>query len=273
MNKKYLLLLMMCAVMVSCKKNKYIDPPPPPVDPVPTVLLKDIVIPNLPSPYYHFEYNSAGKPTLASFASGFAVYNIIYSGGRISEMQNIAINNDRLQYFYDNSGRAILINYVNAGGVVHKRVHLSYDGQMLIKTERELKIGTDFVADKTMTMSYQADGNLQEIAYHLPAIDGLQPESNFTDRFEEYDNKLNTYGFSLLHNDFFDQLILLPGVELQKNNPGKEIRGGDVVHYEVDYAYTYNEKNAPLTQVGAGIILTGPDAGQSFQTNSVFSYY
>jgi hypothetical protein len=39
----------------------------------------------------------------------------------------------------------------------------------------------------------------------------LQPENNFTDRFEQYDDKINTYGFSLLHNNFFDQLILLPG--------------------------------------------------------------
>src|SRR4030095_3842473 len=151
MYKKYLLLLLIAfRLTVSCKKYNDTYVPPPPVDPAQTVLLKDIVIPNLPSPYYHFEYNSAGKPSVASFASSLFAYNLIYSGEKVSEMQSLTVNSDRLQFVYDNSGRAILINYFNAGGVIHKKLHLTYNGQKLISTVRERILGADFVVDKTM---------------------------------------------------------------------------------------------------------------------------
>ena len=58
--------------LFSCKKEKYIPPVSPTPDPViPAVLLKDIEIPNLLSPYYHFEYDTAGGVVFVSFASGF----------------------------------------------------------------------------------------------------------------------------------------------------------------------------------------------------------
>jgi hypothetical protein len=50
------------------------------------------------------------------------------------------------------------------------------------------------------------------------------------DLFEQYDNKVNVDGFSLIHDDFFDHLVLLPGVQLQKGNPGRQtgrMRGSD----------------------------------------------
>src|SRR5690242_13617650 len=69
-------------------------PPPPP--PPPPVLLRDIVLSNLPSPYYHFEYDAAGRVSAASFASDLRVYDVAYDGGRISEMRNtVLVNHDR----------------------------------------------------------------------------------------------------------------------------------------------------------------------------------
>jgi hypothetical protein len=46
--------------LASCKKEQVITEPntPPPSEPERKVLLKDITIPRLPSPYYHFEYNA-----------------------------------------------------------------------------------------------------------------------------------------------------------------------------------------------------------------------
>ncbi|HEX3167771.1 MAG TPA: hypothetical protein VHQ93_15990, partial [Chitinophagaceae bacterium] len=111
-----------------------------------------------------------------------------------------------------------------------------------------------------------------ELTYHYFAFNG-QTDAVFTDRFEKYDNKINVDGFGLLHNEFFDHLVLLPGVQLQKNNPGKETRTGNAENYAVNYIYTYNEKNLPLTKKGNLTILTGNNAGQQFETNSVFSYY
>jgi len=275
MRYKYLLILMLTAGMFSCKKEKgTIDfPTPLPTQHPPMVLLKDIVIPNLPSPYYHFEYDSAGKVSFVSFASDLTRYNVLYSGNKISEMRNnILVNKDRLQYFYDNEGKVVAVKYADSTGEVYKRIIFSYDGQKLIESERQQKEGTGFIIEKTMTFSYYPDGNLKELAYHyLPLV--TQTEATYTDRFEQYDNNINADGFGLLHNEFFDHLILLPGVELQKNNPAKETRIGDGVNYSVDYRYSYNDKNAPLTKIGDLIITNGTDSGRHFQTHSVYSYY
>jgi hypothetical protein len=281
MRYRYLLLFIATIVLFSCKKEKGAifqqSPPPPPPPPdatVPAVLLKDIVIPNLPSPYYHFEYNSDSTISVAAFASDFKKYKVDYTGGRISEMKNnIAGLDERLQYFYDNAGRIIGVNYFDLAGAVSAKVSLTYDGQKLIKLERRRILGAGFVLNKTMTFSYYNDGNLKEIIDHRPAVNGAQDESTTSDRFAQYDNKINVDGFSLIHNDFFDHLVLLPGVQFQKNNPGEEIFTAGENSYQINYTYTYNDKNCPLTKNGDAIFTTGATAGQRFQTSASFSYY
>src|ERR1044071_7189643 len=106
MKSRQLLWTMAFAVIiVSCRKE-HGDPdphtPPPPVS-TKKILLKEINIPRLPSPYYHFEYGPDSLATRVEFGSGFTMYDIIYSGGRISEMRNnIFVNHDTLRYVYDN---------------------------------------------------------------------------------------------------------------------------------------------------------------------------
>gem|GEM_PF-6222740 len=91
----------------------FTPPPPPPPDPVKKVLLKDITIPNLPSPYYHFEYNSDSLVTKVDFASGFSIYDVLYSGNNIAEMRNnIIVNHDTLRYLYDNTGKVFMITFI-----------------------------------------------------------------------------------------------------------------------------------------------------------------
>jgi len=123
-----------------------------------------------------------------------------------------------------------------------------------------------------MTLSYNTDGNLFELTYHYLPING-QTEATFADRFEQYDSMINVDGFSLIHNDFFDHLILLPDVQLQKNNPRKETRTGDGLNYVVNYTYTYNNDNAPLIKAGELTISNGSDAGKKIQIRTTFSYY
>jgi len=77
--------------------------------------------------------------------------------------------------------------------------------------------------------------------------------------------ELNVDGFSLIHNEFFDHLFLLHGVQLQKNNPGKETRTGDGVNYTVDYTYTYDSRNAPLTKKGDLLMLNGATGGTALR--------
>lgn len=278
MRCSYLLFLIATMVLLSCKKENAAPIPPPsdpPTQPAPAVLLKDITIPNLPSPFYHFEYNTAGRVSFVSFASDFNRYDVTYNGDRINEMRNnIIVNKDRLQYFYDNEGRVSSVNVTDSMGLVYKKIYLSYNGQQLIKLEREQKSNPGFITEKTMTMLYHNDGNLFEIRDYRPPnpLNG-QPEFTYIDRFEQYDNKINTDGFILFHNEFFEHLVLLPGIKLQKNNPGRLTRTGDGVNYQIDYTYTYNNMNAPLTKNGDGLWLNGATAGQRFQTHNVFTYY
>jgi hypothetical protein len=271
MRYRYLSLLA-AAVISACGGDLKTTAPPPPQTPA---LLKDVVVDRLPSPYYHFDYDATGRIAGASFASGFRIYQVAYVGDRITELRNNAVGNtDVLKYFYDDLGRVARIDYLDANGQVFTHVNFTYVGQQLTKIERDRLAASSFIIDKTMTFSYYADGNLQEITDHRPAIDGFQPDATTTDRFEGYDSGINVDGFGLIHNDFFDNLVLLPGVILQKGNPARETFSGDgTSNFTVDYTYTYDERNRPLTKSGDAVFSNGPNAGQHFPVVSVFTYY
>lgn len=270
--RQYLLLIVVLELFIACRKREIMPPQPPPT---PAVLVSDIVLERWPSPYYHFEYDSSKKVSLISFASDYNRYDVVYSGDRISEMRNNATENrDRLQYSYNGEGKVDLIKYIDSTGIVYKTVDLFYDGSRLVKLEHARRTAAGFVSEKTITMSYYADGNLMDITYQFVPLEGL-PGGSSTNHFEQYDNKINVDAFSLMKDEGFNHqhLFLLPGVQLQKNNPGKETRTGDGVNYTVDYTYTYNDKNTPLTRKGILLILNTALAGQRSESNSAFSYY
>jgi hypothetical protein len=276
MRPSYSKLLLLTVAVLACSDEPGTTapplPPPPPPPPA-SPLLKDIAIPNLPSPYYHFEYDTTGRVRVASFASGLLTYDVQYVNDRITEMRNVAvISGTRLVYAYDGVGRVSGVRYVDSNGVTFMLVVFSYDGARLTGVERDRLVEGGFIIDKTMTFSYYPDGNLMELTEHRPSIDG-QAETTTIDRFEQYDDKINVDGFSLIHDDFFDQLVLLPGVQLQKGNPARQTHTGDGVNFTVDYGYTYDHRNRPLTKSGDLTVLNGSDAGRRFQTLSVFSYY
>jgi hypothetical protein len=263
--------------MFSCKKEMNPIYPPSPQAPDPksqVVLLKDILEDRLPSPYYHFEYNTDSTISVVSFASDFTRYQVGYDAGRISELTNANLaGSEKVQYFYDNTGKVITVNYLDLAGAVYVKVFFTYDGKKLSKLERQRKLDSDFVVNKIMSFDYYADGNVKNIIDHRPAVPGRQDESTSIQQFEQYDNKINVDGFGLIHNDFFDHLVLLPGVVFQKNNPGKEIFTSVGLNYEANYTYTYNDKSLPLIKVGDVIFTAGPNAGQRFQANTTYSYY
>src|SRR4051794_2234379 len=246
--------------------------PPPPKPAV--VLLKEINIPNLPAPFYHFEYDAAADVTVASFASELRRYAVSYAGGRLNAMQNnIVANQDRLAYTYDDASRVREVRYVDAAGVVFTKLHFDYDGQRLVALQRERILNGVVIPDKTMSFAYDARGNVSEVIEHHPLIAGVQDETTVLDRYEQYDTGINVDAFSLIHTEFFDHLVLLPTVQMQKGNPGRVTRTGDGLNYRVDYTYTYDGQNRPLTKHGEGTIMNGQDTGNSFRTNSLFSYY
>lgn len=269
--------------------SEAVQPPAPQPPPAPTVLLKDVVAHSLPSPFYHFEYNEKGEVTYVSYASDLRKYDIKYESGRIVEMRNnitvilvnpnndtmvTSINRDKLQYVYNNEGVVTAIDITDSTGRAYGKLHFTYDGQKLIKFERERRSGSGFIVDRTLTMSYYGDDNLREIVYHYPATPfNGQIENKAVVRFEHYDDKINTDDFDLLHPEFFDHLVLLPGVKLQKNNPRKETRNGDGDDYTVDYTYSYNGHETPLTKSGEFIYTSGVNAGRILHIRTDFTYY
>jgi len=261
---------------ISCKKDHNpIHHYPPPAQEK-KILLKDITIPHLPSPYYHFGYNSDSLVSRADFASGYTIYDVIYSGNKISEMRNnIIVNHDTLRYVYDNTGKVVMLKFINQSNVLYRLVFFTYQGKLVTKIEWDRKVANvGFLIDRTLTFTYQPDGNVQTINEHRPAHDGIA-EYNALTKFDQYDNKINVDDFSLIHDGIHDHLFLLQGFRLQKNNPRKETFSAGVgqTAYTVNYTYTYNADNTPSLKSGDLLFSDGSQAGQRFQTSTFYTYY
>lgn len=264
--------LMTLVLLSACNKKNddgdIVTPPPPPPPP-PSVFLKDITIPNLPSPYYFFDYDGAGKIIHASHASGDRNYDVLWENGRITEMRNFnAVNKDTLRYTYDAAGKIIVINYIDKNNFNYKRCFLNYNGDKLQQIEWGANVGFGFILDRTMDLTYLADGNLSEMSDHVWPVNG-QTETFKVTKFEQYDDKVNTDDFILVHEGG-NHMLLFPGLRLQKNNPRKVTR---MNFYTIDYTYTYNDKGAVLTKTGDMLFTHGPNQGQRFQTNAAYTYY
>ena len=263
------------AALFACNGESGTTAPTVP-DPTPSpVLLRDVVVSNLPSPFYHFEYDATGRIKFASYASGLTRYDLTYDGaGRLSEMQNnILVNHDRLKYFYDDAGRVSEVRYVDSNGVIFTVVFLTYDGSKLTGLERDRRVEGGFIVEKRMSFSYYPDGNLMDVTEHRPPVEGSQTETTTVDHFDQYDEGINVDGFDLIHDDFFDHLVLLPGVQLQKGNPARQIRTGDGINFSIAYSYDYDVKNRPVAKHGVVTLTNGTDAGKVIPISSTFSYY
>ncbi|HJQ18731.1 MAG TPA: hypothetical protein VJ867_00185 [Gemmatimonadaceae bacterium] len=260
--------LLLAAALAACNSDRGNAPPPPA-----PVRVKDIVLSSLPSPFYHFDYDAAGRITAISYASDLRKYEVTYDGDRILRLTNgVPGNSDQLQYVYDEQGRVALVKYVDDSGVF-TLVFLTYDGARLTGLERDRRVTGGYIIDKTMAFTYDADGNVHQVTEHRPAIDGVQDASTTVDLYESYDQGVNVDGFSLIHDDFFDHLVLLTDVQLQKGNPARITRTGDGLNFVVDYTYAYDDANRPVTKAGVVTITNGAQAGQTTDISTQFTYY
>jgi hypothetical protein len=268
--KHVYLMIVTVFLLHSCKKNRTEPLPPGNV----SLLLKDISYSSLPSPYYYFEYDAAGRVINTRFASGIVLYQVNYTGNAISEIQKTnATNKDRLVYTYDN-GRPSLIKYIHVNGEIYKRCFITYTpAGKPAKMEWEIKFGTvGFILIREMSFTYYADGNLKDLTARMPAIDGNEPESTYTDHYENYDAGKNTDEFTLYQN-FNDHILLLPGIKLQQNNPRRVTRTGVPFTYEINFNYTYNNQQYPVSRNGLMKITGGTDAGKELLITAGYSYY
>lgn len=255
----------------SCKKDPVRIPSPGTNIP----LLKSIVYQSLPSPYYAFEYDANRKVNKAAFASDAFSYNLFYQDSKLVEMKSVTASTKiSTTYQYDNAGRIAFVKMSSEdGNTVFKRGFLTYDNQnRLTEIEWEISATPGFVLQRTLSFFYHPDGNIAERRDHRHFIEGKQPEALYIERYEQYDDKVNVDGFSLLH-ETSEHLVLFPGIQLQRNNPGKVIRTGDGLNYEITYTYSTNTYKQPLQRTGSMLFTNGPDAGKTFQLNASYTYY
>ena len=87
------------ALLAACTGDRTPMGPPGPPPPAP-VLLKEIVSPDLPAPYYHFEYDAENRIKTVSYAYNIHAFDVIYDGDRIAEMRSTLPFTTRAEYSY-----------------------------------------------------------------------------------------------------------------------------------------------------------------------------
>ncbi|MBX3257519.1 MAG: hypothetical protein KF862_25560 [Chitinophagaceae bacterium] len=275
MKSKYLLPVFMLSVLFSCRKENNHSPGTP-AEPFSFVdlKLKNIQITGLPSPYYHFEYRDDKYISGFNFSNGL-IYEMDYTGDDLTLMKNntAGASPERISYSYINNQLSYIT--VTDEGITYRRAFLWYypSGQ-LQKIEWELKLDNGlFAEDQSYTFTYYPDGNVKEVLQqYFPA--GQLPEAAFTDRYENYDNKKNADGFTLMEPGRLRIPILIPGINVQVNNAGRVVRtGGAAVTYEVNYTYTYDNSGRPLVKIGDFVNTSGPGTGQHYELRTTYSYY
>jgi hypothetical protein len=258
---------------VSCKKDKVNTPGTPFTPDTFSVRLKDMIVERLPSPYYHFEYNDSGYITLANWQSGLRVYEPSYSGRKITQLQNlIEPVPDRLEYIYK-GGRVTEVRILNRNNALYRKVFISYNGSdKLQKIYWEVLANGGFSSEQMLTFTYHPDGNLKELTNTTFDVGPLTART-FKERYDDYDDKINADGFSLLLPQPQNHLILLPNYKLQLNNPRRVVRTGSGQDYNVDYSYTYDSNGRPISKIGDVLFTTGQFKDQRFNSVTSFSCY
>ena len=269
--KQALLIIVAVFILSACRKEK--KPVVAPVPPPGLVLLKDISYSSLPSPFYHFEYDANWRINKFSFSSALGQYNVSYAENGISNIEKTnATNHDKLIYTYESIGKPSVVEYTYSNGEVYERCFITYSGNQLSKMEWEVKPTTiGFINLRELSFTYYDDGNLKDVTGHGFAIDGVQEEYTYTEHYENYDNKKNTDDFAIYQTPN-DHTLLLPGIKLQQNNPGKVIRTGAPFSFEITYAYTYNN-DYPVNRTGNLKITSGTDTGKQFTLTAGYTYY
>lgn len=276
MKTTHLLLAFILPVLFSCHKEKEYTPGDPGKPPSFVALkLKNIDIVGSLTPYYHFEYRDLKHISSFNFSNGL-IYDMTYAGDDLTLMKNntAGTSKDSVKYYYTGNKLTGLAVTTDAG-VTYRRAFLTYysSGQ-LQKVEWELVSGIgSFAKEESFLFSYYPDGNVKEIGQQYFAVGSLSA-TTFTDKYENYDDKINIDGFTLVAPGRIKIPVLIPGITLQVNNPRRIVRtGGATPTYEVNYTYTYDGAARPLTKTGDFVNTSGIDAGQHYELKTIYSYY
>ncbi|HEX5655128.1 MAG TPA: hypothetical protein VFX58_18760 [Chitinophagaceae bacterium] len=272
--KKTLSFLLML-LLAACSKNE--GPagpviPPPPGEPGDSraIRLKEITERNLPSPFFHFEYNDSGYATKINFAQGLFMYELHYNNRRLQQMINTR-NGDLLRYEY-NQGKVTDIVETSAINAAKRwRYEFTYSGEQLTQVcwYRFPETGTDSSIERKISLRYHPDGNLSFFD-DFRRTNGELAWSSRTS-FSSYDNRLNVDDFQVF-KQFFEHLLFLPQVRLQKNNPGLVLITSAQNDFRIDYTYEYQNAK-PVRRTGSLRQTRGNGNGGITELLTTYSYY
>src|SRR4051812_3225185 len=168
---------MITMITSACHKNPVSQPQPPIVST--TLRVKDINEKNLPSPYYHFEYNDTGNITVAGFQAGLRTYDVRYNGKVIESMETTSDPNNKIkiEYQYMN-GDLLAVSVKDKYGVTLRHCIFSFSpSHQLQQIDWDVADGNvGFLLEQTVTFSYYPDGNVMEIVTHNYPV-GFQTEA------------------------------------------------------------------------------------------------
>ena len=180
---------------------------------------------------------------------------------------------DKLNYVYDND-RVVQVNIINRNGLLYRKAFINYNASNKIsRVYWEVLDNGAFSSEQMLTFTYHADGNLKKMENTTFAV-GPLTEGTFSETYDNYDDKVNAEGFDLLIPLPQNHLIFLPEYKLQINNPRHVVRTGTPgTDYIVDYQYTYDNKNRPVSKTGDLVFTGGQQVGQHFTTGTTYSWY
>lgn len=269
--------MMVMLIIASCSK-KVEEPLPPPAPAPPAtdksfIQLKDVIIDHLPSPYFHFIYNDSGYVTSLDFASGLFKYELAYTDNRVTKMTDT--NNDYfLSYQYIDGDVSSIKHINNRTGKPEWHYAFTYYNKHQLSEIRWFGFennNKDSTLERVVQLAYYPDGELSVFYEFRKNLDGYVIWSR-TVTFEDYDQRINVDGFYLL-KDFFDDVLFLPQVWLQRRNPERVTSTSAAEDYTTEYSYQYNFNNVPLKKTGHRIVTKGPNTGKESTSEERFSYY
>ncbi len=269
MNRLFNLIALAGLLMITaCEKDMDTAPSSPVLpDDKRTILLKDVVEQGMPSPYFHFDYDS-GYASHISFASGFFQYDVKYNDKRVASMTNRP-DGAKLTYFYSEGKVARIRKEVF--GLLMWSYEMKYTNNQLneVKWYRHHTAG-DSILERKMELFYRPDGNLSMYKNYM-RTPGAEPALVQTVIFTNYDNGKNVDDF-YLYKSFFEDLLYLPQVKLQKNNPGMVRILGDQNDFEIEYVYTYQD-GLPVQKKGTFRQTRGNGPGGITHLLTTYTYY
>ncbi|ULQ51992.1 hypothetical protein [Flavihumibacter fluvii] len=269
-----ILLLIISTLLAACNKDRQsVEPVQFPVlSNVENILLKDIVRNRLPSPFYHFSYSDDSVVSEISFANNMDVYRLHYENKRLDQMLNIK-NGNRLEYTYTGDRVSMITEFTGRTGFKRYECYFDYIPDNLlaqVQWFRFIDNGTVRKPYRKLMFTYYADGNLAGTDDFFAAANGeMQWHTHI--QYKDYDDGINVDDFTLVKN-FFEPLLFLPAIKLQKNNAATEILTTIKNDFIITYHYQYLN-GLPVSQEGTMTQTRGLDSGKSSNFTSSFSYY